>query len=67
MTEEEELEVGKEVEEMLKNKTVTLQQNKPEQFLNSIFIIPKKSEGFRSVINLRKLNSCVEQNHFLLN
>lgn len=45
----------------------SLLQNEPKQFLNLVFIVPKKSEGFCPVINLSKLNSCDEQNHLFLN
>ena len=37
---------------------------KRKQFLCSTFIVSKESEWFHLVINLRKLNSCVEYNHF---
>ena len=52
------------IEEMLKKKTIAPVQNKPEQFVSSIFIDPKKSSGFRPVINLKNLNFYVEYNHF---
>lgn len=52
---------------MLKRKALTPLQNEPKQFLNLVFIVPKKSEGFCPVINLSKLNSCDEQNHLFLN
>ena len=44
------------MEEMLKNKAITLTQNKPEKFVSSNFIIPNKSSGFRPAINLKNLN-----------
>ena len=44
------------IEEMLKNKAITLTQNKPEKFVSSNFIIPNKSSGFRPAINLKNLN-----------
>ena len=50
-------------EETLKKKVIALMQNKPEQFLNSIFIIPNKSSEFNPVINLKNLNY-VEYNRF---
>ena len=48
-----------EIEEMLKNKAIAPVQNEPEQIINSIFIVSKKSSGFRPVINLKNLNSYV--------
>ena len=35
-------------------------QNEPDQFLSSIFIVAKKIERLRSVINSKKLNSHLE-------
>lgn len=40
-------------------------QNRSEQLLSSTFIIPKKSEGFRPVISLGRINSCSKYNHFM--
>lgn len=40
-------------------------QNRSEQLLSSAFIIPKKSEGFHPVINLRGINPCSKYNHFM--
>ena len=34
------------------------------QFLSSVFTVPKRSDCLRQVINLKKLNSCVEYKHF---
>jgi len=36
----------------------------PNQFLSSIFIIPKKDAGFRPIINLKRLNSYIPYEHF---
>ena len=33
-------------------------------FISTIFVIPKKSGGFRPIINLKALNEFVEHNHF---
>ena len=56
--------VQEEMEEMLKKKAIAPVQNKPDQFVSSIFIVPKKSSGFRPIINLKNLNSYIEFNHF---
>ena len=51
--------VQEKVVEMLRKEAIVQAQNDLKQ-LSSIFIISKKSAGFRPVINLKKLNSCVE-------
>ena len=56
--------VQEEIEEILKKKMIAPLQNEPEQFVSSISIVPKKSSRFRPAINLKKLNSYVEYNHF---
>ena len=57
--------VDQEIQEMLKKDAVKLVQHSTEnQFLSSIFIVPKKDSGHRSVINLRKLNKHIPYIHF---
>ena len=63
MKDEQTLIVQKEVEEMLRKEVIVQVQNNPKQFLSSMFVVPKKSAGFRPVINLKKLNSRIECNH----
>ena len=53
-----------EIEQMLKKKAIAPVQNEPQQSASYIFIVPKKSSGFRPVINLKNTNSFVEYNHF---
>ena len=62
MTEEEELIVWKKLWDMLKKKAIIPLQNKPKHSLGSMFIVPKKSDEFQPVINLRKQNSCAKYN-----
>ena len=61
--EEQRLIVQKEAEEMLRKEAIFQVQNNPKQFLSSIFVVSKKSTSFRHIINLKKLNSCVEYNY----
>ena len=63
MTEEQRLTV-QELEEMVRKEAIVQAQNEPKQFLSPIFVAPKKSAGFLPIINLKKLNSCIEYNHF---
>ena len=57
--------VDQEIQEMLKKDAVKLVQHSTEnQFLSSIFIVPKKDSGHRPVINLRKLNKHIPYIHF---
>ena len=55
----------KEIEEMAEKEAIVQVQNKVEQFLILIFVVPK-STGHRRVINLKELNSLVEYNNFKL-
>ena len=36
----------------------------PEQFISSYFLIPKKDDSFRFVLNLKKLNNYINTKHF---
>ena len=55
----------KEIEEMAEKEAIVQVQNKVEQFLILIFVVPK-STGHRRVINLKELNFLVEYNNFKL-
>lgn len=56
--------VQDETEKMLKKKKMAPVKNEAEYIVSSIFIVSKKPSRFRPVINLKKLNSCVEYNRF---
>ena len=65
MSQEEIAIVDQEIQEMLKKGAIKLlQQNTKNQFLSSIFIVPKKDSGHRPVINLRKLHKYIPYIHF---
>lgn len=53
---------NEEVEGMIKKRAVVRAETRG--FVSSIFIIPKKSGGFRPVINLKRLNTYVVYRHF---
>ena len=55
----------KEIEEMAEKEAIVQVQNKVEQFLILIFVVPK-STGHRRVINLKEPNFLVEYNNFKL-
>ena len=50
-------------EEILKKYAIIPVKQEAGKFLSSTFTVPKKSDDFRPVINLKKLNSCVEYKH----
>lgn len=55
----------KEIAELLKKKVIEHVQNvKKNEFVSSMFIIPKKTGGYRPIINLKRLNSFVHYEHF---
>ena len=64
MTEQEKVVVLKKIEEMLKKEAIIPVKQEAEKFLSTTFIVPKKLDDFRPVINLKRLNSCVEHKHF---
>ena len=64
MTEEEKLFVYAEVETLLSKGAVKRVTCTHGQFVSSIFLVPKKSCGFRPVINLRRLNRFLVAPHF---
>ena len=43
----------KEIEKMLKKEAIITAKNEEKQFISSMFIVPKKSDGFGPVINLK--------------
>ena len=63
MNQEEVLLVFQEIQEMLR-RAIQKVQPSPDQFLKSIFVIPKKDTGHRPVINLKKSNKHIPYEHF---
>ena len=65
MIQEETAIVDQEIQVMLKKGAIKLvQPNIKNQFLSSMFIVPKKDSGHRPVINLKKLNKNIPYIHF---
>ena len=57
--------VDQEIREMLKKGAIKLvQPNTKNQFLSSIFTVPKKDSGYCPVINLKKLDKHIPYIHF---
>lgn len=56
--------VDQEVESLLQKGAIELVSPSSDQFLSTIFIVPKKDGSFRPVINLRYLNHFVQYHHF---
>jgi hypothetical protein len=54
----------KEVSELLIKKEVVEIKDKSEVFVCSLFVIPKKSGGFRPIVNLKSLNRFIRYEHF---
>jgi hypothetical protein len=52
-----------EVSNLLRKKAISLASNTPG-FFSRIFAIPKKSGGYRPIINLKNLNQHIHYSHF---
>jgi len=64
LTKKQEILIQKEIEEMLEKGAIQQAQPTVNQFLSSIFLVPKKDGGNRPVINLKKLNEFIPYQHF---
>ena len=54
--------IDQQIQELLRKEMVKVSEPSSDQFLSSIFLIPKKNGGHRSIVNLKKFNqyiSCV--------
>ena len=64
MNQDEVLLVDQEMQEMLRKGAIqTPVQSSSDQFLSSIFVIPRKDTGHHPVINLKKLNKYIPYEH----
>jgi len=54
----------KEVEEMLAKNAIIPVSEHQWGFVSTLFAIPKKSGGYRPIVNLKKLNSFIRYDHF---
>lgn len=55
---------GLEIQSMIDKGAVKVVRDCPDQFLSTIFVVPKNSGGFRPVFNLKRLNHYVLSEHF---
>ena len=56
--------VNKEIENMLKKGAIQIVPHIPGEFLSNLFLVGKKDEGHRPIINLKHLNSFIPYQHF---
>jgi len=56
--------VQKEISEMLKKAAINVCKDQKDQFISTIFLVGKKDEGNRPVINLKQLNTSIPCQHF---
>lgn len=56
--------VGKEVDTLLEKGAIIRSEHEPNEFISTIFVVPKPNGKFRPVINLRFLNEFVRYEHF---
>ena len=56
--------VAEEVQKLLEKGAVKAVDRCPDQFVSRIFLVPKKDDSFRPVINLRPLNQFMATSHF---
>ena len=56
--------VDKEVSTLLQKGAIEKVQFKDDQFVSNLFLVPKKDNSLRPVINLRQLNEFIEYRHF---
>lgn len=61
---EEQIIVDEEVKNLLSKGAIVPAKNEPEQFISTLFIVPKPNGKFRPVINLKYLNEFVLYEHF---
>ena len=54
----------KEVEDLIKKRAITEVADGSGGFVCSLFVIPKKSGGFRPIINLKPFNRFIRYEHF---
>lgn len=58
------LQLENEIKKLISKKVIVECNPVEGQFLSSYFLIPKKDGSFRFVLNLKKLNSFINTNHF---
>lgn len=56
--------IQEEIDSLLQKQAIIQVQETPQEFISTIFLVPKKSGGMRPIINLKPLNNYVETIHF---
>lgn len=56
--------IQEEIDSLLQKQAIIQVQETPQEFISTIFLVPKKSGGMRPIINLKPLNIFVETIHF---
>lgn len=56
--------IDSEMKELLRKKVVVPCSHSPGEFISPIFVVPKKDNKFRMILNLKKLNESVDHHHF---
>ena len=56
--------VDNEVKELLRIGAIVPSESEPDEFISTIFIVPKPNGKFRPIINLRYLNEFIHYEHF---
>ena len=56
--------ISNEISKLLESNVLHLVENTRDQFLSSIFTVPKRDGSHRLILNLKQLNECVEKYHF---
>ena len=56
--------VNDEIAKLLNKKVIIPSQHEDDQFISTIFLIPKKNGSFRLILNLKKFNMFVRYQHF---
>ena len=56
--------INSEIEKMLHSGVLKVVKQSNDQILSSIFVRPKQDGTHRLILNLKKLNECVEKHHF---
>ena len=58
------LAVNNEIAKLLHKQVIVESEHEKDQYISNIFLRPKKNNTFRMILNLKKLNTCVEYKHF---
>jgi hypothetical protein len=61
---EQEALIAREVEDLLQKQAITPVEKQLNQFVSRLFVVPKKGNQWRAVLNLKPLNVHIEKHHF---